>query len=51
LYSDDQIKNNEMGGVRSTHGKRGNAYRVLEGNLSGMEHVEYPGFEGRIILE
>jgi hypothetical protein len=51
LYSDDQIKKNEMGGARSTYGKRRHPYRALEGSLRGIEHVEYPGVDERIILK
>jgi hypothetical protein len=44
-------KNNEIGGVYSTHGKMRNAYNILVGDLKGRDHVEILGIHGRIILE
>jgi hypothetical protein len=28
-----------------------NAYKILVGNLKGIDHLEYIGVDGRIILE
>jgi hypothetical protein len=48
-YYDDQIKEDEMGGVCSAHG--GNAYKMLVIRLKGRKHSKDLDVEGRIILK
>jgi hypothetical protein len=40
-----------MGGTCSTHGEMRNSYNFFSENLTGIDHVEDLGIDGRIILE
>ena len=40
-----------MGGACSAYGVKGEAYRVLVGNLRERDHLENSGVGGRIILK
>jgi hypothetical protein len=42
IFSDNQIKENEMGVVCSTHGERRGAFRVLVGRSEGKRRVRRP---------
>jgi hypothetical protein len=49
-YSGNQIKNNEIGHVAQI-GARGDANRVLVGNLRGRDHLKDLDLDERIILK
>jgi hypothetical protein len=47
----DQVKKTEMGTTCSANGESRRTYRVLVGKLDGMNHLEDPGVDERIILK
>jgi hypothetical protein len=50
-HSGDQVKKTEMGRTCGTYGERRGAYRALVGKPEGMNHLEDPDVDGRIILK
>jgi hypothetical protein len=50
-YTLHQIKEDELGGACSMHGRDKNAYSILVGNLKGRDHLENLGLDGKIVLE
>ena len=45
------IKEEEIDGVRCTHGEKRNAYGILVGILKERDHLEGLGIDSRIILK
>jgi len=46
-----KIKNSEMGGPRSTHGRQERCIQVLMGRPEGIDHLENLGVDGRTLLK
>jgi hypothetical protein len=50
-YLGHQIKEDEMSGTSSTHGRGDKSQKLLLVNVKGRDHLENSRVDGRIILE